>query len=74
MNSTRANDATAMQIAELKSLTSLYLTDTKITDEALKYFENLTGLKYLEVKETEVTNEAARELKKTLPYLHIVTE
>jgi internalin A len=47
-----------------KSLTTLGLSDKKVTDTGLKEFKNLT---LLDLAGTQVTDPGAKELEKALP-------
>ncbi len=54
------NDATLERIAKRTSVTELYLRDTRITDDGLKYLSRLAKLDTLDLAETGVTDAGLR--------------
>ena len=57
------------EVAKLKSLLSLKLTSTKITDAGLKEITQLKKLKVIYLRRTKVTENGIEQLKKALPEL-----
>src|ERR687884_316868 len=51
------------ELAELKQLTTLYLTATQVTDEGLKELKHLKQLTSLDLEGTKVTDAGLTELK-----------
>src|SRR5207248_2113835 len=58
-------------LADLKQLTTLALSGTKVTDAGLKELKNLKQLKYLSLWGTKVTPTGVKKLQAALPELKI---
>jgi len=78
----RGNKLSDKTLATLQGLTDLEVLDVagppaqlpslEITDAGLKYLKGMTKLRSLWLYDTQVTEEGAAELKRTLPRVHIV--
>jgi hypothetical protein len=52
----------------LRGLQELDLRQTEVTDAGLEYLKVLTKLRYLNLKGTQVSDEAVEKLQQALPY------
>ncbi|MHC4401521.1 MAG: hypothetical protein ACYTG0_17755 [Planctomycetota bacterium] len=68
-----ASDSDLAHLGGLKSLKSLDLRDTQITDAGLEYLKTLTNLKWLDLCDTQVTDAGLEYLKAltNLEHLHL---
>ena len=67
-------DAGLKQLAGLKALQTLSLSNTSVTDEGLKSLSGLKALKSLDLIGTSVTEDGVAKLQKALPNCDIVTK
>jgi hypothetical protein len=63
LNSKPATDETLRQLANLRNLEVLDLTNSRITDRGLKYLSGLTKLTYLRLDGTRTTDAGLAELR-----------
>jgi hypothetical protein len=67
-------DTGMQQIALIKELRSLSMSGTQLSDLRLKECESLTKLKTLIARNTEITGQGVKDLKKTLPKVVVVCQ
>jgi hypothetical protein len=70
-NPAKITDEGLSQLANLKALESLDLSNTQVTDAGLKHIQGLPRLTYLCLLNTQVTEAAIQELQKSHPELEI---
>jgi hypothetical protein len=66
------NDSCLKDIASMEELMNLTMIKTNITDKGIMYLSERQSLRYLDVRETKVSEKAAQELHKKIPYCHII--
>jgi len=71
LNSTKVTDAGLREIAGLKSIQSLELTQTAITDEGLQSLGALPKLNCLKLYGAKTTEKGRAKLQSALPKLRI---
>ena len=72
ISSCSLSDKSMPAFANLKAVTSLFISDVHLTDASLIHLSSLNNLRYLSLRGTQITEESCRQLQEQLPTLRTI--